>query len=76
MKRFIKSSSRNTTVFDLSDALHDIAEKFVTSKPLSGDWDSEIDYEVEMIANAFNISTESAKALMINELGFDEYMFN
>ena len=73
-KRPIKAWSSDTIV-DVQAILEDIAEKYTTSQPVSGDWDTELDHELEEIAEALNVSEESAKALMINELGFTELDF-
>ena len=73
MKKFIKSSS---LVLDLRSTLFDIVDKYNgTSYPVSGDWDTETEAELNDIADALNITKESAKALMIFELGFDESDF-
>lgn len=74
MKRVVKASSK--VVFDLMDALIDVVDQYNTSTPVSGDWDTEADHEMHAIAEAFNISTETAKAIMINELGFEPADFN
>ena len=71
MKRYIKSS-KHPVVFDLKDSLMDVIDIYNgQSKPLSGDWETETAHEQQTIADAFNISLASAKAIMINELGFD-----
>ena len=51
--------------------LHEIAERYVTSKPVSGDWDTELVHEQEAIANELDVTMEDAKLIMIEELGFD-----
>ena len=73
-KKPIKASFADRIV-DLESILWDIADQYNTSQPVSGDWDSETIHEMNTIADALNISTGSAKALMIHELGFDENDF-
>lgn len=81
MRKVIKSSRRlikadmGDQIIDLLGLLYDVTDKYNTSHPVSGDWDTEANHEMLTIADAFNISTESAKALMINELGFSERDF-
>lgn len=71
MKKMIKASNTKV-VFDLGHALMDVVDKYnSTSTPVSGDWATETEDEMYTIAEAFNISAESAQALMIYELGFD-----
>ena len=57
------------------DELQMIAEKYTTSNPVSGDWDTETAAEQKDIADAFGISLEEAKQVMIEQLGFEEDMF-
>lgn len=60
------------------DRLHDLIEKYNSSTPVSGDWQTETAAEQEDIANEFNISLPAAKRLMIELLGFDidDYFVN
>lgn len=75
MKRMVKANS--SVVFDLPAALMQVADKYNgVSKPISGDWETETEAEMNDIAEAFNISTDTAKALMVYELGFDWDMFD
>ena len=76
MKRYSKIVGSSTNWYDLNGALYNIAEKYTSSTPVSGDWDTETEAELEEIVQTFNISPESAKALMIYELGFTEDMFD
>lgn len=62
--------------FDNMEDLYDIADKYNTSSPVSGNWSTEIEHEQQAIADAFNISLEAAKAAMIKILGFKEQDFN
>lgn len=73
-KKAIKARSANQIV-DLESILWDIADRYNTSEPVSGDWDDETIHEMNAIAEALNISAGSAKALMIHELGFNEEDF-
>lgn len=57
------------------DDLQMIAEKYTTSNPVSGDWDTETASEQKDISDAFGISMDDAKQVMIDYLGFTEDMF-
>ena len=61
---------------DMLDRLYDIADRYNTSSPVSGSWSTEIEHEQQAIADAFNISLEAAKKVMINILGLDNNDFN
>ena len=55
------------------DKLMDIIDKYNgTSYPVSGDWDTETAHEQQAIADAFGISLDDAKKVMICRLGFPE----
>ena len=54
------------------DKLNEIADRYITSKPVSGDWNSERDHEQAAIAEEIGISMDEAKCAMIEELGFSE----
>lgn len=73
-KKTVKASFSDRIV-DLESILWDIADRYNRSEPVSGDWDDETLHEMNAIAEALNISTGSAKALMIHELGFGEEDF-
>lgn len=62
--------------FDNMEDLYDIADRYNTSSPVSGNWDTEIEHEQQAIANKFNISLEAAKEVMIRILGFNDQDFN
>lgn len=62
--------------FDNMEDLYDIADRYNTSSPVSGNLSTEIEHEQQAIADAFNISLEAAKAAMIKILGFKEQDFN
>jgi len=53
------------------DDLWNIADSFVTSDPVSGDWGTETAAEQQYIADHFDCSLEQAKQYMINYLGFE-----
>ena len=61
---------------DNLDKLYDIADRYNTSSPVSGNWSTETEHEQQAIADAFNISLEAAKKVMINVLGLDDQDFN
>ena len=62
---------------NLRKKLMEIVDKYnATSYPISGSWDTETEHEMNAIADALGITLASAKALMINELGFEEDMFD
>lgn len=54
------------------DKLDEIAERYNTSVPVSGDWDTEVQHERAAIAEELGVSDEEAKQLMIDYLGFSE----
>ena len=58
------------------DKLWEIADRYNTSKPVSGNWDTETEHELNAISKELGISKQEAKDLMIKELGFDNDMFN
>lgn len=60
---------------DQQEELETIAEKYTTSNPVSGDWDTETASEQKDISDAFGISMDDAKHVMIDYLGFTEDMF-
>lgn len=57
------------------DKLWAIADRYNTSTPVSGMWETEITHERKEIAKTFNISEEEAEQLMISELGFSKDQF-
>ena len=61
---------------DKIDKLWEIADRYNTSKPVSGNWDTETEHELNAISKELGISKQEAKDLMIKELGFDDSMFN
>lgn len=75
----VKSSTAVKASIELTDEqqaeLETIAEKYTTSNPVSGDWDTETASEQKDISDAFGISMDDAKQVMIDYLGFEEDMF-
>lgn len=74
---FIESDDDIECSFDIdsidTDKLYEVIDKYnATSVPVSGDWDSETADEQRTIADAFGISLEDAKEVMIKILGFPE----
>lgn len=57
------------------DKLDEIAERYNTSKPVSGNWDTEVEHEQKAIAKEFGISMDEAKQVMKDKLGFDDEQF-
>lgn len=57
------------------DKLWEIADRYNTSKPVSGNWDNETEHELNAISKELEISKQEAKQLMIDELGFPEEEF-
>jgi len=67
--------SKNKVTESLSDeqkAIVDkIADRYSTSKPVSGNWDTEAQHEMKAISKELNVSEDEAKSTMVNYLGFD-----
>ena len=53
------------------DRLNEIAERYNTSYPVSGDWSTETEHELNAIAQEFKLPRQLAKKVMIDWLGFD-----
>lgn len=51
--------------------MYEIAERYNTSYPVSGDWETETAHEQQAIADEFGISLDDAMHIMIDILGFD-----
>ena len=68
------STSRHLTDEEY-DVLYDIAERYNTSYPVSGDWNTETIHEMNAISRELGISKYEAKRLMLDELGFTSDMF-
>lgn len=58
------------------DKVREIANRYVGSSPLSGDWNTETAHEQKAIADELGVSMNEAKQIMIDELGFDADMFD
>lgn len=54
------------------ERLMEVIDKYNTSTPVSGSWDTETAHEQATIAKEFGVSYEQAKRIMIDQLGFDE----
>lgn len=65
----IYSSECDLTDDQMSD-LMGIADRYGTSHPVSGDWNTETKHEQKAISDYFNISLSDARNIMIKELGF------
>lgn len=57
------------------DKLWEISDRYVTSTPLSGDWDTEVEHEQKAISEELGVSMEEAKHLMIKHLQFPPEVF-
>ena len=57
------------------DKLDEISNRYVTSNPVSGDWETEVKHEQAAIAKELGVSMQQAKQIMIDELGFEEDQF-
>ena len=72
-------TSNNFVADNLSDEDYDllweIADRYNTSKPISGDWRTEAKHEMNAISRELGVSKQDAKKLMIQELGFTPDMF-
>jgi len=75
----IKASTSVKASIELTDEqkakVDEIADKYVTSNPVSGDWDTETAAEQKEISKALGVSADEAKKIMIDYLGFEEDMF-
>ena len=56
--------------------LWEISDRYVTSNPLSGSWDTEVIHEQKAISEELGVSMDEAKHLMIEHLEFPEEYFN
>ena len=72
--RFPEDDRLNSSVD--TDKLYEIADRYCTSSPVSGDWNTEIEHELKAIMEELGVSESEAKRLMIDVLGFDEAMLN
>ena len=68
-------SSSELSVTD-QEKLYEIADRYVSSDPVSGDWDTETSHEQKAISDELGVSLEEAKQLMKEYLGFTDDMFN
>lgn len=56
---------------DQIDKVFDIAERYGTSKPVSGDWDTEDEHEKAAIMKELGVSEADAEKIMVQLLGFE-----
>lgn len=75
MLRYIVPKNTLNLTDEEYDMLYDIAERYNTSYPVSGDWSTEVSHELDSISKELHISKKEAKKLMIDELGFTPDMF-
>ena len=52
--------------------LDEIANRYTTSDPVSGDWDKEEEHEQKAISDELGVSMEDAKQIMKDYLGFED----
>ena len=58
------------------ESLYKIADRYCTSKPVSGSWDTEAEHELNAICKEMDFGRESAKEIMKRYLGFTDRMFD
>lgn len=54
------------------DKMYEIAERYNSSEPVSGDWNTELDHEIATIQKEFGLSKSEAKDAMKKYLGFTD----
>lgn len=70
-----------TTLYSLEldpeeeELLYEIAERYNTSTPVSGDWDTETEHEMHAIMDELDCDEHDAKWIMKQYLGFEDDMF-
>lgn len=57
------------------EALWDIADRYVTSHPVSGDWSTETQHELQAIQDELGVDEATAQRYMIEVLGFSPEEF-
>ena len=57
------------------EALWEIADRYVTSDPISGDWATETQHEMQTIQDELGVDEDTAKRYMIEVLGFEPEEF-
>lgn len=74
-----KSSKKDTSKSDSSkkkvideDKIYEIADRYNSSTPVSGDWNTELDHEIATIQKEFGLSKSEAKDAMKKYLGFTD----
>lgn len=53
------------------EKIYEISERYATSNPVSGDWDTETLHEFNAIKHECGLSDEAAMGVMIDYLGYD-----
>lgn len=66
-----KSDSNKKKAID-EDKLYEIADRYNSSEPVSGDWNTELDHEIATIQKEFGLSKSEAKDAMKKYLGFTD----
>lgn len=54
------------------DKMYEIADRYNSSEPVSGDWNTELDHEIATIQKEFGLSKSEAKDAMKKYLGFTD----
>lgn len=74
-RRTIVANTKQPLEYDLVDAMLRVIDNHIKHSDIPESPAKGTEGEMKSIAAAFNISRESAKALMINELGYTEESF-
>lgn len=76
---YVASSQTINAEVELDDetmnALWDIADRYTTSSPVSGDWSTETQHELQAIQDELGVDEATAKQYMIDILGFEPEEF-
>lgn len=74
----VEASVRNSIELDdiQEERLWEIAERYNTSDPVSGDWDTEVEHERQAIADELGLTLREAQMVMMDELGFTRDQFD
>ena len=74
----VEASIRNSIELDdiQEERLWEIAERYNTSDPVSGDWDTEVEHERQAIADELGLTLREAQMVMMDELGFTRDQFD
>jgi len=74
-KRWQESAEDVELTDEDMERVWEIADRYNTSRPISGDWSTETQHEQKAISDELGLSMYEAKRIMIDELGFTEDMF-